>query len=712
MVPNPRWQDPIGRQTIQTIVKKLIPNWTTGLRPIQEDLVSPILDSEDVLCCTATGDGKSAAFSIPILVLNEYNANRQLYPSGLRTRQNPVGLVVTPTKGLASNIVSELKQLGVSAFSYCRESLAESRRNGIDLTSEIKTCQKYQVICVDPEHLRSKEWREISDSSIFRAHIFYAATDEVHLINTWGLEFRTDFGLIGLFVRGRLPSSISVVGLSATLAPGRATTAVCETLGLYGNAFHLIRRTNERPNVQFIMKVLGHGISGYSFPDLLPFLQSGRKAVIFCPTIDMVFRVYVFIWRLQSRTADKLRRTRMYTSLCPAEYNQETLRLLNDDPYFQIVIATVAFSNGINATTLDDSITLSFPVTGDNAWQNGGRVGRKPGSIGRSVMLVQPSSIAAASKQIANPPSESSTGKKRTKGGRQRGAVASMDPLKARLLTEITCLNAVVNDHYANPPLDTSTVDCIAANRPLPCSLCLPQSGKTLIFAVPPDSPRFEPLALPAAPAPSTFPLPPPKKNKLTKKERKPAAAALIAYRDTLCEEQHLIGNFIEHPISLFLPSTFQTALLDKLITLESRTAFDIVIKDWRHRGLHGTTLFNLVSKLRSDVHDERGTTRLARNAAQRQKRKDGQPRRSGTKRKAPSSEESEEEQSDSSESDSDSSMPAAVLTPPPTVTRKPRKRPALGTVTNAPKTKSVKAPAPSAAEVAKEYRPAYNFTI
>ncbi|KAJ7729326.1 P-loop containing nucleoside triphosphate hydrolase protein [Mycena metata] len=676
MVPPPRWQDPIGRHTIQTIVKKLIPKWTTGLRPVQEDLVSPILDGDDILCCTATGDGKSAAFSIPILVLNEYNANRHLYPHGLRTCQNPVGLVITPTKGLASNIVSELKQLGVSAFSYCRESLAESRRNGINLTDEIKTCEKYQVICVDPEHLRSKEWREISDSSIFRAHIFYAATDEVHLINTWGLEFRTDFGLIGLFVRGRLPSSISVVGLSATLAPGRATTAVCETLGLYGDAFHLIRRTNERPNVQFIMQVLGHGLSGYSFPDLLPFLQSGRKAVIFCPTIDMVFRVYVFIWRLQSRTADKLRRTRMYTSLCPAEYNQETLRLLKDDPYFQIVIATVAFSNGINATTLDDSITLSFPVTGDNAWQNGGRVGRKPGT-----------------KQIANPPSAPITTKKLTKGGRQRGAVVSMDPLKARLLTEVTCLNAVVNDHYGNPPLNTSTIDCIAANRPLPCSLCLPRSGKTLVFAAPPDAPCFEALAIPAPPAPSTFPLRPPKKNKLTKKERKPAAAALIEYRDTLCEEQHLIGNFTEHPISLFLPSTLQTTLLDKLITLESRTGFDTLIKDWRHRELHGTTLFTLISKLRADTHDQREAARLARNATQRQKRKNGQLRKSGTKRKAQSSEESEEEQRDSSGSDSDSSMPAAVLTPPPTVARKPRKRPALGTVTNAPKTKSAKVP-------------------
>ncbi|KAJ7245376.1 P-loop containing nucleoside triphosphate hydrolase protein [Mycena haematopus] len=206
-----RWQDPLGRDTINKIVKKLIPAWQNGLRPVQEDLVAAMLDGDDVLCCTATGDGKSAAFSVPILVLNEYNAHRDLYPAGLPTRSDPVGMVVTPTKGLAANIVLELTKLGISAFAYSRESLADARRRG--------------VICVDPEHLKSKEWREISDSPKFRSQLVYTVTDEAHLINEWGVDFRVDFKSIGIFVRGRLPPSISVVALSATLAPGRDTKA-------------------------------------------------------------------------------------------------------------------------------------------------------------------------------------------------------------------------------------------------------------------------------------------------------------------------------------------------------------------------------------------------------------------------------------------------------------------------------------------------------
>jgi superfamily II DNA helicase RecQ len=92
---------------------------------------------------------------------------------------------------------------------------------------------------VDPEHLRDKEWREISEYPTFRANILFACVDEVHLINEWGLAFRLAFGTIGSFLRGRFPSSISIIGLTATLEPGLPTVAVCKSLGFFeGNYSH------------------------------------------------------------------------------------------------------------------------------------------------------------------------------------------------------------------------------------------------------------------------------------------------------------------------------------------------------------------------------------------------------------------------------------------------------------------------------------------
>jgi hypothetical protein len=53
---------PEGRATIIKIIKELVPEWDEGLHMWQLDFVVRILDGEDILCCTAMGDGKSALF--------------------------------------------------------------------------------------------------------------------------------------------------------------------------------------------------------------------------------------------------------------------------------------------------------------------------------------------------------------------------------------------------------------------------------------------------------------------------------------------------------------------------------------------------------------------------------------------------------------------------------------------------------------------------
>jgi superfamily II DNA helicase RecQ len=202
------------------------------------------------ICCMATGSGKSAMFAVSIIILLEMARNPHLYPD-LPVRALPVGLVVTPTKGLAGNIVRfplrftnhehaqifELKKLGIPLFPYCHETVTDARKTGRDLVAEISECKTWSVVCVAPEHLRDKAWRQITASDVFRANIVYGCSDEAHLIREWGAEFRPQFKNIGAFFRGRLPSSASVMALTATLEPGASTDNVCKSLGIYGNAF-------------------------------------------------------------------------------------------------------------------------------------------------------------------------------------------------------------------------------------------------------------------------------------------------------------------------------------------------------------------------------------------------------------------------------------------------------------------------------------------
>ena len=121
MATGARWQDPIGLETIQTIVKK---TWTDGLHPVQLELVSGILDGQDILCCA--------------LVLLECNAHPDAYPAGLPTRKRPIGVVITPTKGLANNIVhflpfSHVARSPLSRFLNCQNWTSPLSRTAMKL---------------------------------------------------------------------------------------------------------------------------------------------------------------------------------------------------------------------------------------------------------------------------------------------------------------------------------------------------------------------------------------------------------------------------------------------------------------------------------------------------------------------------------------------------------------------------------------------------
>ncbi|KAF7358270.1 p-loop containing nucleoside triphosphate hydrolase protein [Mycena venus] len=358
-----------------------------------------------------TGGGKSAIFSVPILILREMARNPRLYPD-LPTRALPQGIVVMPTKGLAANIVLESNKFDIPAFAYCHESITEARKTRRNLVNEIRERKTWNVVCVDPEHLRDKAWREIAAYELYRANILYGCVDEVRLINQWGANFRPLFRYVGPFFRGRLPSSTSIFALSATLQPGSATKSVCRSLGLFGNDFFLFRSSSQRHNTQFIMEPLQNGVGGRIFPQLFDYLNSRRKAVIHCRTIDDVLR-----------GPHRLRHLKMYHSL-RSSADKEILRLVDEDPECQ--------------------------------------------------------------KQLAASSNPDSAPRKRSE------TVKPLEHAKTLVLTEKVCYNAVINGIYENPPLDTSTLDCIAAGRRLPCSLCATRNNTSLVFSAPAFSPGVE----------------------------------------------------------------------------------------------------------------------------------------------------------------------------------------------------------------------------
>ncbi|KAF5347838.1 hypothetical protein D9758_013821 [Tetrapyrgos nigripes] len=578
------WQSAEGQAIIDSIVKKRIPAWTNGLKMEQRDVIGKILDGEKVLWLAATGIGKSAAFQVPIIVCEEIRDNPSLYP-GLKVQKLPVGLVVMPTKGLVGNIVDEAQKLGISAFAYTHPNLTQARKDRVDIVKVISSCLKYRLICVDPEHLQLEEWTRIAASPIFRSNLIFSCTEEAHLIPEWGNpDFQLDFAFIGTFFRSRLPSEISSFALSATLEPGEPTMTVCERLGFRAPHFHLLRDSNERPNTQFIVDTLTHGLSGEVFPQLLPYVSSGRKTIIHCQTLEVVYHVYLYLLSfLNDSDHNALRRMRVYHSMCSDEYNAQTLHMLNNDPLCQIVIATVAFANGINVRALLDSISLGVSSSFNLTWQEKGRVGRSAELLARGILLVSAASVNKAQKYIEAinkglmPPSE-------------------MNHATALVLTETICYIARINIIYQNPPLELSSLDCITAKRKLPCSLCAHRAGITVEFP-----PSQTPSAFPSSDAKLSSAKNSDQSLKLTKKEREDAADILIKFGDTIYDTESLNDAYWFRPKASYFPLSLQTEILNRFFYISHLDSLISILKthDWSFSNDYAERLYDIIlSKL------------------------------------------------------------------------------------------------------------------
>ncbi|KAJ7108583.1 P-loop containing nucleoside triphosphate hydrolase protein [Mycena epipterygia] len=595
-----KWQTPEGHAIIRKIVKEKIPEWTEGLHDWQVIVVAWILDGGDVLCITATGDGKSAIFSVPMIVLLEVARNPTAY-RGYVSPKKPVGIVIAPTKGLSANIVYELAGLRIPALACTSETLTEARKSGRDLVAEIAECRW--------------SWERITDSPVFRENIVFACVDEAHLIDEWGAEFRPAFHRIGYFLRGRLPPHISIFGLTATLQPGAMTRSICRSLGFLRGMFYLLRRSNERTNIQFLLAPLTHGLGGAIFPDLLHYLVEGRKTIIYCATIELCWRVFIYLIRLLPPGPRRLRRVRLYHALCWPDENEETVALIRDDPFCQIIVATVAFGQGFNVKSLLDSIQLGVPKTVAQALQQGGRVARDPSSTGRAVILAQSSAYTAAAKYLE----ARASGSDPSKAKKNSKSLTTMNNEKALMLTTKKCLIVFFNKLYGNDTPD-ALLDCIKLPRCLPCSNCLPHFIGPLYFPSPPNQARLLPFS--ATPATTTTPATasaaPAKLHHLTKKMRAVADTRLRQFKDRVYSLERDNNAHGYTPVTAYFSNPTITSVLDHFLQITSLEILSTTIPRWKYHSEHGTSLLALISDLQRDFAAQFEAARLQRNEKNR----------------------------------------------------------------------------------------------
>ncbi|TFK57843.1 P-loop containing nucleoside triphosphate hydrolase protein [Pluteus cervinus] len=225
--------------------------------------VTRILDGEDVLAIMATGSGKSAYIYMPILVIQAIKEDLALCRH-TNLPSNPVVIVVVPTTALEEDQEAKLNKMGVAALTINSITVKEPTESEPSIWTAAKTDPA--VILVSPEMLSTDPFRTLLAKTEFRSRLFAIVIDEIHLLTTWGETFRPTYEQIA-YVRERIPSSVNFIGLTATLRPGEHMDGICKH-ARFKSGYHLIRRSNARPEIQFIIRPFHANYASHSFPQL------------------------------------------------------------------------------------------------------------------------------------------------------------------------------------------------------------------------------------------------------------------------------------------------------------------------------------------------------------------------------------------------------------------------------------------------------------
>lgn len=169
---------------------------------------------------------------------------------------------------------------------------------------------------------------------------------------------------------------------------------------------------------------------------------------------------------------------------------------------------------------------------------------------------------------------------------------------------------------------DLSRLDCLAAGRPLPCSLCLARQGVgTLVFSPSPFPAGLTPL--PVLTAPQAIPRSSTsKKDKLKKKEREAAETHLLKFGESIRQLERRSDNHAYRPRSSYFPSRILSLILDTLLTIHVPSDLDHILNDsWAYYSSHGPALFDSILQIQTSITVQQNTARELTLAKQRAKR-------------------------------------------------------------------------------------------
>lgn len=317
---------------------------------VQSRAIPHVLKKEDLIVMSKTGSGKTAVFGIPILQLIDPGA------------AGPQGLILTPTRELAVQVDSDLKQM---AKHLQHKTTAVYGQHNINV--EIQALDKgVSIVTGTP----GRVFDHISHGNFKTKHIRFLVLDEA--------DRMLDMGFLDQVARiiRTLPKDRVTLLFSATIPP--EISKICREYMKHPVTVEIESQTKTVATTQQVYYRVQNNEKNTQLNRLL-LAEQPESCMIFCNTRIAVDRVQMFLSR-------KGYASQALHGDIPQVKRLKTLNQFKQGD-FHILVATDVAARGIHIDDLSLVINYDVPLEKDGYVHRIGRTGRA-GHGGRAISLV------------------------------------------------------------------------------------------------------------------------------------------------------------------------------------------------------------------------------------------------------------------------------------------------------------------------------------